>query len=88
MPRKTMLMCRYAPQSAVFSCKFYGCSVTEAKYDVGDFTAIQRLFQSTSPRITGVVQGAMVLRVSTSCYPLPTSPSLPRDNLHPEVANK
>lgn len=62
-----------ASARVVDSCNFYGCSITEAKCDVGDFAAIRCLFKSTSPRIAGVIQGAMVLRVSPSGYYLPTS---------------
>lgn len=46
------------------SCLFYGCEVTEAKGDVGNFEYVRRTFKSARPRIAGVVQGAMVLRVS------------------------
>ena len=46
------------------SCLFYGCEVTEAKGDVGSFEYVRRTFKSARPRIAGVVQGAMVLRVS------------------------
>ncbi|CZR67900.1 probable 6-methylsalicylic acid synthase [Phialocephala subalpina] len=43
-------------------CLSYGCEVTEAKGDVGDLESVRRIFKSTSPRIAGVVQGAMVLK--------------------------
>ena len=48
----------------VDSCLFYGCEVTEAKGDVGKIESVRRLFKSANPRIAGIVQGAMVLRVS------------------------
>lgn len=44
------------------SCNFLGCAVIEAKGDVGDFQTVSELFRSASPRIGGIVQGAMVLR--------------------------
>lgn len=48
----------------VDSCNFYGCKVTEAKGDVGDIEFVRQMFISSTPRIAGIVQGAMVLRVS------------------------
>ena len=55
-----------ASARAVDSCLFYGCEVTEAKGDVGNIESVRRMFKSASPRIAGIVQGAMVLRVSLS----------------------
>lgn len=53
------------PSSKVVrDCLSYGCKITEAKGDVGDLEAVRRIFKSTSPRIAGIVQGAMVLQVS------------------------
>lgn len=46
----------------VDSCNFYGCQVTEAKGDVGNIESVRQLFKSATPRIAGVIQGAMVLR--------------------------
>lgn len=47
------------------NCAAYGCEVTDAKGDVGDMIFVQCTFRSTHPkRIAGVIQGAMVLRVS------------------------
>ena len=48
----------------VDSCMQYGCEITEAKGDVGNMEFIRRLFKSARTRIAGIVQGAMVLRVS------------------------
>ena len=48
----------------VNSCRFYGCEVIEAKGDVGNADSTRLLFQSANPRIAGIIQGAMVLRVS------------------------
>lgn len=50
----------------VQDCLSYGCVVTEAKGDVGDFEFVSRVFMNTVPRIAGVVHGPMVLRVSDS----------------------
>lgn len=50
----------------VDSCHFYGCEIIEAKGDVGDIESVRRIFRSATPKIAGVVQGAMVLRVSLS----------------------
>ncbi|KAI1504774.1 hypothetical protein F5X99DRAFT_405775 [Biscogniauxia marginata] len=46
----------------VASCKFYGCEVSEAKGDVGNIDYVRGMFKSASPRIAGIIQGAMVLR--------------------------
>ena len=46
-------------------CAAHGCAVKEAKGDVGDLDFVRRTFlQSKDHPIAGVVQGAMVLRVS------------------------
>lgn len=55
-----------ASARVVDSCLFYGCEVTEAKGDVGNIDSVNRMFKTASPRIAGIVQGAMVLRVSLS----------------------
>ena len=46
----------------VDSCNFYGCKVIDAKGDVGDAESVSKMVKSASPRIAGVIQGAMVLR--------------------------
>ncbi|KAM5343618.1 hypothetical protein ACJ41O_012155 [Fusarium nematophilum] len=51
-----------ASARVVESCKFYGCQVVEAKGDVGDIEFVRGMFKSASPRIAGIIQGAMVLR--------------------------
>jgi NAD(P)-dependent dehydrogenase (short-subunit alcohol dehydrogenase family) len=53
----------------VRDCFTYGCKITEAKGDVGDIESVRQIFRSTTPRIAGVVQGAMVLKVSPLCLP-------------------
>lgn len=52
-------------------CAAYGCDILEARGDVGDMGFVRRVFQlSYSGRIiAGVVQGAMVLRVSPTYFP-------------------
>ncbi|KAI0202678.1 beta-ketoacyl synthase domain-containing protein [Astrocystis sublimbata] len=46
----------------VRDCLSYDCKVVEAKGDVGDLESVRRIFRSASPRIAGVIQGAMVLK--------------------------
>lgn len=48
----------------VDSCRVHGCKVTEAKGDIGDVDFIRRLFKTANSRIAGIIQGAMVLKVS------------------------
>ncbi|KAJ0417858.1 polyketide synthase 2 [Aspergillus carlsbadensis] len=43
-------------------CLAYECKAVEARVDVGDLAATRQVFQSTVPRIAGIIQGAMVLR--------------------------
>lgn len=51
------------------NCGAYGCEIIDARGDVGDLETVRRVFKNSLPRrIAGVIQGAMVLRVSrTSC---------------------
>lgn len=55
-----------ASQKAVKNCLAYGCEVVEAKGDVADIGFLRGVFKSASPKVAGIIQGAMVLRVSTS----------------------
>lgn len=56
-----------ASAKVIQNCAAYGCAVTDAKGDVGDMDFVRRFFKSIRPkRIAGVIQGAMVLRVSHS----------------------
>ena len=48
----------------VKGCRVHGCEVTEARGDNGNSDFTDRLFKSANPRIAGIIQGAMVLRVS------------------------
>jgi len=52
-----------ASASAVENCASYGCQVTDVKGDVGNKEFVHRVFRE-SGKIAGVIQGAMVLRVS------------------------
>lgn len=51
-------------QKTVQSCLAYGCEIVEAKGDVADAEFLRGVFKGATPRIAGVIQGAMVLRVS------------------------
>lgn len=53
-----------ASSRIINNCLSYGCEVIEAKGDVGDLESVRRMFKAASYKIAGVVQGAMVLRVS------------------------
>lgn len=55
-----------ASQKTVANCAAYGCEIVEAKGDVADETFVRKIFQEASPAISGVIQGAMILRVSSS----------------------
>ncbi|KAK2740618.1 polyketide synthase, partial [Colletotrichum kahawae] len=54
-----------ASQKAIKNCTAYGCEVLEAKGDVANLEFVRDVFKSV-PRIAGVIQGAMVLRVRSS----------------------
>ncbi len=47
----------------VNNCRALGCEIIEARGDVADPQFVRRIFKSAHPRIAGVIQGAMVLRV-------------------------
>ncbi|ETS80425.1 hypothetical protein PFICI_07954 [Pestalotiopsis fici W106-1] len=51
-----------ASAQVVKDCASHGCKVTESRGDVGDYESVQRIFKHTTPRIAGVIQGAMLLR--------------------------
>ena len=53
-----------ASARVVRNCNFYGCKVTEVQGDVGNLESVRRMLKASTPRIAGVIQGAMVLRVS------------------------
>ena len=54
-----------ASARVIRNCEARGCTVVEAKGDAGDFDFVRSIFRSSRPRkIAGVIQGAMVLRVS------------------------
>lgn len=50
-------------RKTVLSCMAYGCDISQTKGDVGDLGFVRKTFSQASPRIAGVLQGAMVLRV-------------------------
>jgi KR domain/Zinc-binding dehydrogenase len=56
-----------ASRKVVMNCQAYGCEIIEAKGDVADRGFIRRVFKQASPEISGVIQGAMILRVSLMC---------------------
>ncbi|KAJ0313970.1 hypothetical protein Brms1b_007392 [Colletotrichum noveboracense] len=51
-----------ASQKAIKNCAAYGCEMLEAKGDVANLEFVRDVFKSV-PRVAGVIQGAMVLRV-------------------------
>lgn len=59
-----------ASARVIRDCEFYGCKVVEARGDVSDYESVRRIFKSITPNIAGVIQGAMLLRVSAMAFPL------------------
>lgn len=57
-----------ASQKTIANCASYRCDIVEAKGDVADEDFVRKTFREASPRIAGVIQGAMILRVS--CNPV------------------
>ncbi|RWA11448.1 hypothetical protein EKO27_g3681 [Xylaria grammica] len=55
-------ICDETSARTIASCNLYNCEVVEARGDIGDIAFVRGLFKSASPRIAGIVQGAMVLR--------------------------
>ena len=54
-----------ASTRVILNCEARGCTVVEAKGDAGDLDFVRSVFKSSRPRkIAGIIQGAMVLRVS------------------------
>ena len=51
-------------QALVSACSALGCQVQEVKADVSDAKSVHQAFKNATRPIRGVVQGAMVLRVS------------------------
>lgn len=66
-----------ASEKIVRDCMAYGCRVIEAKGDVGDIEWIKTLVRDTVPRIAGVIQGAMVLRVGFAWYDICSLSNIP-----------
>ncbi|TGO19734.1 hypothetical protein BPAE_0334g00010 [Botrytis paeoniae] len=44
------------------NCAAYGCTVVEAKGDAGEVEFVRSVFNTATPKIAGLIQGAMVLR--------------------------
>lgn len=55
-------------QKIVLNCLAHGCQVIEAKGDVGNIGFVRTVFKDASPRISGIIQGAMILRVCCSAH--------------------
>ncbi len=53
-----------ASQKTVANCAAYGSEIVEARGDVADEAFVRKIFEEASPAIAGVIQGAMILRVS------------------------
>ena len=53
-----------ASKKTMMNCLAYGCQIVEAKGDVADIQSLRRVFKEASPGIAGIIQGAMILRVS------------------------
>lgn len=53
-----------ASARVIAHCAGHGCEIIEAKGDVGDLDFVRSVFKSASHKFSGVIQGAMVLRVS------------------------
>lgn len=51
-------------QKVVINCNALGCEVEEAAVDVTSFSDVQKAFRNARYPVAGVIQGAMVLRVS------------------------
>jgi NADPH:quinone reductase-like Zn-dependent oxidoreductase len=55
-----------ASQKTMRNCLAYGCEIVESKGDAADEEFVRSAFQQASPPVAGVIQGAMILRVSLS----------------------
>lgn len=58
-----------ASAQVIRDCEFYGCKVVEAKGDVCDYESVKQIFKSIIPHVAGIIQGAMLLRVSALVFP-------------------
>ena len=66
-----------ASARVVYNCRALGCEVTGARGDVSDAGFVRGVFKAARPRIAGVIQGAMVLRVCYLVFSLPTYRTMP-----------
>lgn len=53
-----------ASKKTIMNCSAYGCQITEAKGDVANAQFMRTVFKEASHEIAGIIQGAMILRVS------------------------
>jgi hypothetical protein len=54
-----------ASTRVIANCDAYGCQITDASGDVGCLEFVRSVFRNVQPkRIAGIIQGAMVLKVS------------------------
>lgn len=60
-------------QNVIANCRSLGCAVEDVKVDVTDFVQVKSALQKAKYPVGGIIQGAMVLRVSPSY--MPTSPA-------------
>ncbi|KAF7917217.1 uncharacterized protein EAE98_010322 [Botrytis deweyae] len=51
-----------ASQKIVKNCLAYGCEVVDAQGDAASVSFMSKVFKEASPRIAGIIQGAMILR--------------------------
>ncbi|TGO53087.1 hypothetical protein BCON_0130g00320 [Botryotinia convoluta] len=51
-----------ASQKIVKNCLAYGCDVVDAQGDAASVGFMRKVFKEASPRIAGIIQGAMILR--------------------------
>lgn len=53
-------------RKVIMNCNALGCEIQEAAVDVTSFSDVKTVFQSAKYPVAGVIQGAMVLRVSSN----------------------
>lgn len=53
-------------RKVIMNCTALGCEIQEAAVDVTSFSDVKTVFQSAKYPVAGVIQGAMVLRVSSN----------------------
>lgn len=58
-----------ASQKTIANYSAYGCDIVGAKGDVADMAFLRKMFREAAPALAGVVQGAMIFRVSLAKPP-------------------